>query len=203
VVVMQHPRTDDELGIFLNQARRGEQTGFTGVYHCLAGRVAGYVRGRGVGDVDEVVNDVFVGAFRNLSTFDGDAVRFRSWIFGIAHNKAADWHRASHRQPRTIPLDGQSFAGVAGVDAALDSIGSGTVSELLAALTDDQRDVLLLRVVADLSLVETAEALDKPVGAVKSLQRRALASLERILSDRAVSPSGPRTTTETRCQNTT
>lgn len=93
---------DDEVEHHLRSARRLEQDGYTGLYRCLGGRVAGYVRSRGVGDVDEVVNDIFLAAFRSLASFEGDASRFRSWLFGIAWNKVADWHRWAQRQPVTV-----------------------------------------------------------------------------------------------------
>ena len=71
---------------------------------------------------------------------------------------------------------------------AVQALASDDVERMLYALTDDQRNVLLLRIVADLSLEEAASILGKPVGAVKSLQRRALASLQRSFSPEAVSP---------------
>jgi RNA polymerase sigma-70 factor (ECF subfamily) len=61
------------------------------------------------------------------------------------------------------------------------------VRDLLADLTPDQRHVLALRVIADLSLEQVAAATGKPVGAVKALQHRALATLRRKIAGEAVS----------------
>jgi len=58
---------------------------------------------------------------------------------------------------------------------------------MLDQLTEDQREVILLRVVADLSVADAAEILGKQPGAIKTLQRRALASLRRLLILAAVS----------------
>ena len=66
-------------------------------------------------------------------------------------------------------------------DEALDLLGNRRLRELLEGLSSDQRDVLLLRIVADLSLEDVAIALGKRRGAVKSLQHRALATLRRQL----------------------
>jgi RNA polymerase sigma-70 factor (ECF subfamily) len=60
------------------------------------------------------------------------------------------------------------------------------VHELLAELTPDQRDVLLLRVVADLTVEQVAEVVGKPAGAVKALQRRGLAALRRLVEAEGV-----------------
>ncbi len=67
-------------------------------------------------------------------------------------------------------------------DDALRDLGTERVCRLLSALSTDQRCVLALRVVADLSVEDVAIALDKPPGAVKAPQRRALAALRRRLS---------------------
>ena len=68
----------------------------------------------------------------------------------------------------------------------MNAIGDRRVDELLQTLSPDQREVLLMRVVADLTLEQTAAALGKRVGAVKALQHRALASLRRVM-EQAVS----------------
>ena len=65
-------------------------------------------------------------------------------------------------------------------------LGSARVHELLAELTPDQRDVMLLRVVADLTVEQVAEVVGKPPGAVKALQRRALAALRRLVEAEGV-----------------
>ncbi len=86
--------------------------------------------------------------------------------------------------PLSRQLDGADPA-----DDVLDGLGNDRAAALLAGLAPDQRNVLLLRVVADLSIEETALALRKSPGAVKALQHRAVASLRRSLSvTEAVSP---------------
>lgn len=186
---------DDEIGEWLAAARRGEERGFTGLYRLLSPKVAGYLAGRGVDEVDDVTNEVFLGAFRNLSTFDGDAPSFRSWLFGIAWNKSADWHRTAARRPPvadSADVHGARFDGSyahANAEAeVLERMSTEGVDAMLANLTDDQRDVLMLRILADLSLEQVAEALDKPIGAVKSLQHRGLLALKRTVFSQPVSP---------------
>ena len=66
-------------------------------------------------------------------------------------------------------------------------LGSDWVTAILDSLASDQRDVLLLRVVSDLSIDETATVLGKTPGAVKALQHRALASIRRKIPEAAVS----------------
>ncbi len=85
-----------------------------------------------------------------------------------------------------VPL-GRDGSVASAEDEALERTGSDHVQHLLAALTTDQRDVLTLRVMAGLTLEETATVVDKPVSAVKALQRRALGALRREVRRRGVS----------------
>ncbi|MFN8026981.1 MAG: sigma factor-like helix-turn-helix DNA-binding protein [Acidimicrobiia bacterium] len=68
---------------------------------------------------------------------------------------------------------------------ALERVGEQWARDLIAALPDAQREVLALRVIADLPLADVATVLGKRVGAVKSLQHRALAALRRVLDEDA------------------
>ena len=70
---------------------------------------------------------------------------------------------------------------------ALHHLGIGHLAPAFDQLTDEQRELIVLRFVADLSLDETAAALDKPLTAVKAMQRRALATLRRTISPEVVS----------------
>jgi RNA polymerase sigma-70 factor (ECF subfamily) len=73
------------------------------------------------------------------------------------------------------------------VDAeAMELISTARMEELFDRLTENQRDVLALRVIGDLTVEQTADALGKGVGAVKALQRRALASVRRAMSESGV-----------------
>lgn len=189
---------DVALDRSLARARAGDQVGFNEIYRLLGGKVSGYLASRGVDEVEDVTNEVFIGAFRNLSTFHGNAAGFRSWLFGIAWNKSSDWHRAHAKQPQWVPVhEGSPFELVGGdcEDQSIERLCSAETVELLETLTPDQRDVLMLRIVADLSLLQVAEILGKPVGAVKSLQHRALANLKQEICTDPVSRTSHMSTT--------
>jgi len=182
---------DQQIAPHLDAARAGDVAAFTAIYHALAGKVAGFVRGQGVRDVDDVVNEVFLGVFRNVGTFEGDASAFRSWLFTIARFKASDSVRAAGRS-QAMAVDELPELPIGDVEAEALHAMSGDVVELLDVLTEEQREVILLRIVADLSLAQVAEITNRPTGAVKSIQHRALARLRRHLHD-PVSETGPPT----------
>jgi RNA polymerase sigma-70 factor (ECF subfamily) len=165
----------------LARAVDGDGAASRTIYLELRRPVHAYLRVQGVEDPDDLTSEVFLRVFRGLGDFDGDETGFRSWVFGIAHARVVDERRRRARRPEVIDLrDGVGGTGGDVEEEALRAVGDG-VHEALASLTPEQRDVLFFRVVADLSLEETADALGKPVGAVKALQHRALASARRHL----------------------
>ncbi len=148
------------------------------------------MRARHDKDVDDIVNEIFLGAFRSLDRFAGSESDYRAWVFRIARNKINDSHRRSYRRVPQSSLDIESDAVQSGqAESDLASHEQREQIELLLRdLSADQRDVILLRILADLSIEQVAEILQKPQGAIKSLQHRALETLRRQSSSVAVSP---------------
>jgi RNA polymerase sigma-70 factor (ECF subfamily) len=172
------------------------------IYSQLAPVVHGYLRSQGVDDPEGAVNDVFLRAFGAVAGFEGSPAAFRSWVFTIAHHLVVDRRRFASRRPREAPRDAVAAPAAADDPAheALARVGAARLHALLDRLTPEQRDVLLLRFVADLSLVEVAAAQGRSVGAVQALQHRALASVRRLLEETSgepVSRSRPVTLTTT------
>ncbi len=155
------------------------------LYEWLAPAVTGYARAQGVADPGDLASDVFVAVLAGLPNFAGDERSFRSWVFTIAYRRVADQRRAHFKAPPALVAPA-AWAPSA-EDVALAHLGQDRVEQLLATLTPDQRHVLALRVIADLSLEQVAEIVGKPLGAVKALQHRALATLRRSLSGEPIS----------------
>jgi RNA polymerase sigma-70 factor (ECF subfamily) len=175
----------------IEAARRGDEQAFAALYRELAPSVLGYLRGQGAADAEDLAGDVFVAVVQRLAKFDGDVDAFRSWVFTIAHHRLIDARRRRMRRPDEVVPDIVLHA-TAGVVTDLDTAVAERIDRqplfaALARLSPDQRDTILLRVVADLSVERTADILGKQPGAVKALQRRALAALRRELSGRSVS----------------
>jgi RNA polymerase sigma-70 factor (ECF subfamily) len=175
-------RIDDAFADVLAAAQSGEGAAFTTLFESLARPVVGYLRGRGVEDADGAANEVFLRVFARIAKFDGDEAHFRSWVFTVARNLAVDEQRARQRRATCVAID-DCVARLASSGREPDQriVEDESVHELLDTLSPDQRDVLLLRFVADLSIEETARALDRRAGAVKALQHRALDAIRRTL----------------------
>lgn len=168
----------------LGAAQAGAEWGWEAIYRDLAGPVRGYLRAHGAAEPDDLVAETFLQLARNLGTFEGDERAFRSWVFTVAHHRLIDERRARGRRPvepvDAVALDEASLHG----DAESDAVARLTAQEaraLLEHLSPDQRDVLLLRILGGLTVEEVAAVVGKRPGAVKALQRRALASLQRMV----------------------
>ena len=170
----------------LTAAGAGAGWAFTRLFEGLAPAVAGYLAVQGASEPDDLTSEVFQRAFTRIGSFSGDEERFRSWVFTIAHNLMVDDRRRRDRRPVPAPVD-PDVAGGDVEDDAMRRLSEQRVRRLCDRLAPDQRDVLLLRLVAGMTLEETATALGKTTGAVKALQHRAAAALRRHLEREGVS----------------
>lgn len=173
-----------DFATILAAAQAGDEHAWRVLHGNLSGPLLGYLRARGAHDAEGLLGEVFLQLARNLRRFRGSEGALRGWAFMIARNRLVDERRADARRPRETltgeELDRASRHGDV-EDDALVRLGTERVRQLLDLLTPDQRDVLLLRVVGDLSLEQAAGLLHKRVGAVKQLQRRAIVALRRQL----------------------
>ena len=169
-----------ELDRWVDAARDGDAEAFSLIWGALAGRVHGYFRAHGCRDAEDLTSETFLAAFTRMGDVVGDGTAFRTWLFSIAHHKRVDDVRRRSRHPAPVPYEPELDSRVSGPgDEPSLAADSGDIVSLLADLPPDQRDVLTLRFVADLTLEETSAALARSVGAVKSLQHRGLETLRR------------------------
>ena len=173
----------------LSAASEGAEWAWTRLYQTYAGRVLGYLRSRGAVDAEDLVGDVFLQIARNLPTFEGDEPAFRSWLFMVAHHRLIDERRRRTRRPVHLVDEPHELDRPAAVDVEAVAIGSISHADTLALLdelTEDQRAVIVMRMLGGLTLEETAQAMEKTLGAVTQLQRRALGALRKMLERRGV-----------------
>ena len=150
------------------------------IYEELAPPVAGYLRAHGAADAEDLTAEVFLQVVRGLDGFSGPEAAFRGWVFTIAHRRLVDELRRRSRRPETL-VDEPDVTLVGGdvEEEAQAGLDDARVRAAIAALPDDQRAVLLLRIIGDLTIEQIAEAVGKRPGAVKALQRRALKRMEK------------------------
>lgn len=178
----------------LAEAKAGERGAFEQLFGALSQRVFAFVRVRGASDPEGMVNDVFLKVFTGLGGFEGNEVQFSAWVFRIARNTLIDEVRRAGRRPAETSVEDsvvQAWSGVGDVEAeALGRLGDGWVASQLDQLTAEQREVVVLRLLADLTIEAIADVTGRRVGAVKALQRRAFRTLARNLEAARTSGRG-------------
>ena len=164
----------------LRAARAGEEWAWRALYAEFASALLGYLRARRADQPEDVLGEVMLQIVRDLSSFDGDESEFRAWAFTIAHHRLLDHRRSSARRPaEPMPAPELERLGQVGdaEEDALRALSAERVGRLLAKLSADQQNVILLRVLGELTVEQVAQVIGKTAGAVKALQRRGLEAI--------------------------
>lgn len=177
------PSYQDEAEL-VAQAKQFNRTAIAELYRRHVQQIYRYVY-YWVGDeptAEDLTAEVFLRALESLRTYSYRGVPFVAWLYRIAQARVADYHRRRARRGEKLPLD----EGLIGAEEDLVSLAENrqTYRDLYIALqqlTAEQKQVIVLKFVAGLKNEEVAYVLGKSEGAIKSLQHRALASLQRIL----------------------
>jgi RNA polymerase sigma-70 factor (ECF subfamily) len=131
-------------------------------------------------DAEDLTTQTFVKMLESISRFRWGTAPFSAWLFRIAHNLAMDHFRARRRwQPEEEVPEPPGMVESSAEEEAMRALSSQSMLDLIEDLAPEQRQVLILKFVFDFSNAEAATVLAKTEGAVKSLQHRALASLQR------------------------
>jgi RNA polymerase sigma factor (sigma-70 family) len=180
---------EEQFTSLLGAARAGDQGAWEEIFDGVAPVVLGYLRANGAPDPEDVLGETFLQVARDISKFDGVESGFRSWVFTIAHHRLIDARRYAARRPVDLsaepPEPAERMDDAA--EEALARIGTERVERILEDLSEDQRAVLLLRFVGDMTIEDIARTIGKRPGAVKALQRRGLAAVKRQLVAKEVS----------------
>ncbi len=171
-------RADDNL---LTQCQRFEPQALRTLHARLYEPVYRYVyfKTGGAQTADDLTSDIFFRALSALRREGGWQTTPEAWMFGIARNVVADYYRQRERYP-TTDLEEKVVEQVNedSIQQAIRRENRDALAQAIAQLTEDQREVVLLRFVEGLKISEVATVLGKTPGAVKGLQHRALRALK-------------------------
>src|SRR2546423_430955 len=166
-------------------AQRGERDALETLYLIHFDRIYSYLH-MSVGnrhDAEDLTTQTFLKMLEAIGRFRWRAAPFSAWLFRIAHNLAMDHFRATRRwQPEEEVPEPEGSEESSAEEAAFASIGDGSMPRLIENLSHEQKQVLTLKFVFNFSNGEAATILAKTEGAVKSLQHRALASLQKQIT---------------------
>lgn len=174
------PLDPEHLAAAVEAARRGERSGFEALYRVFNPPLVRFLRQQLPWVADDLAADTWLDAARGLTSFEGDGDDFRRWLFTIARRRMVDHFRREGRRVDTTPITGHDDPG--GSDGAAGEALAGlaaqdAIAALVRDLPESQAEVVLLRVVADLSVEDVAQLTGRSPGAVRVLQHRALRRL--------------------------
>jgi RNA polymerase sigma-70 factor, ECF subfamily len=134
-------------------------------------------------DAEDLTTQTFLKMLEKIGTFKWQSAPFSAWLFRIAHNLAMDHFRARRRwQPEEEVPEQPGEEEPSAELEAMQTIGRESMLKLIDRLSPEQQQVLTLKFVFNLPNAEVAAILDKTEGAIKSLQHRALVSLQKQIA---------------------
>ena len=164
-------------------AGRGAHWALTALFRAYQPMLLRYLRGRESAVADDLASEVWVAVARGLAGFDDDERGFRRWLFTIARRRVIE-HRRKVVRRRTDPVAPERLEGARagdGGDPASVVVerlsGQEAVDLIVADLTPDQAEVVLLRVVGGFDVAEVARIMHRTPGSVRVLCHRALKRL--------------------------
>jgi RNA polymerase sigma-70 factor (ECF subfamily) len=171
----------------VDRAQQGDRAALEELYLIHFDRIYSYLHVT-VGnrhDAEDLTTQTFLKMLESIGRFRWQSAPFSAWLFRIAHNLSMDHFRATKRwQPEEDVPEPEPDEATSAETGALESIGRKSMLELIEDLSPEQQQVLTLKFVFNFSNAEAATILGKTEGAIKSLQHRALVSLQKQLEKR-------------------
>lgn len=138
-------------------------------------------------DAEDLTAKVFFQALNHIPRFVQRGAPFSSWLYRIAHNLVANWHRDRSRK-KVVSLDGLALVGAEGDDGPFQQTAQGerrdAVLAAMRGLPADRQELLILKFVEQLPNAQIGQIMGRSEGAIKSLYHRTLVALREELTDR-------------------
>jgi RNA polymerase sigma-70 factor, ECF subfamily len=176
----------DELDL-VEQAKANPEA-FGLLYERYVDRIYSYVyyRTGSHHDAEDLTAHVFIQALRNIRRYVHRGAPFSSWLYRIAHNAVANWHRDESRR-RVVPLDQTVVVGLKGENSpyqhAVDNEQRELVLGAVRRLPAERQELLIYKFVEHLPNAEIGELMGRSEGAIKSLYHRTLLALREDLDN--------------------
>jgi RNA polymerase sigma-70 factor, ECF subfamily len=178
----------------LGRASQGDRDAFGQLYERYVERIFNYVyyRTGNLHDAEDLTARVFQRAMNHIKNYTDRGVPFSAWLYRIAHNLVANWHRDRSRK-QEIPLDDLPVVPTKGDHPERNLVRSQEQESLLRMirrLPPERQNLLILKFVENMSNAEIGEIMGRSEGAVKSLYHRTLLSLRDQLEDHNLNLEG-------------
>jgi RNA polymerase sigma-70 factor (ECF subfamily) len=170
--------SDDKI---LAKAVAGDQEAFSLLYTRHVAKIFNYIyyRTGNANDAEDLTSRVFHRAMAHIKNYRDQGVPFTAWLYRIAHNLVANWHRDNSRK-KEVPLEDHSNLSMRGNLPETTLVESQEIEKLLGAIrkmNSERQQILILKFVEGMSNAEIAIIMRRSEGAIKSLYHRTLLSL--------------------------
>ena len=177
---------DDVLAL----ASKGDKDAFGMLYEHYTERIFNYVyyRTGNIHDAEDLTARVFQRAMGHIRDYTDRGVPFSAWLYRIAHNLVANWHRDRSRK-QEIPLDDLPILPAKGdhpETALVHTEEQDALLRLIRRLPPERQNLLILKFVENMSNAEIGQVMGRSEGAVKSLYHRTLLSLRDEIGDQTL-----------------
>jgi RNA polymerase sigma-70 factor (ECF subfamily) len=178
---------EDDTIVLVDRAREGDAEAFAAIYDRYVDKVYRFIYFKVAHDqalAEDLTSDTFIRALRRIREFSWQGRDIGAWLITIARNLIFDHYKSGRVRLEAVGIDPSFEATDDVVDPENEALQNVTRAELRVAISQlnpDQAEVIELRFLQDLSVSETAAALDKTEGAIKAMQFRAIKSLYRFV----------------------
>jgi RNA polymerase sigma-70 factor (ECF subfamily) len=167
----------------LTKASTGDQEAFGVLYERYIGKIYNYVyyRTGNQRDAEDLTARVFLRAMRHITKYQDRGLPFSAWLYRIAHNLVANWHRDNSRK-KEITLDDTvriRYRGEHPEGTILKNEEAAYIHRLIRGLSPDRQQLIILKFVEELPNAEIGVIMGRTEGAIKSLYHRTLISLRK------------------------
>jgi RNA polymerase sigma-70 factor (ECF subfamily) len=167
--------------VILKQASKGDEEAFGVLYQRYVGRIYNYIyyRTGNQNDAEDLTARVFFRAMRHIRNYQDRGIPFSAWLYRIAHNLVANWHRDNSRRQElsleevSVPHRMKEHPEI----ALLQNEEYKTLLKVIRQLSPERQQLLILKFVEHLSNAEIGKIMGRTEGAIKSLYHRTLISL--------------------------
>jgi len=171
----------------LAKASEGDREAFGLLYERYVDRIYNYIyyRTGNVHDAEDVTARVFYRALHHIHNYKDRGVPFSAWLYRIAHNLVANWHRDRSRK-QEIPLTEVptiTYKGVAPEQSLMRNEEREKLLLLIRNLTPDRQNLIILKFIEHMSNSEIGQIMGRSEGAIKSLYHRTLLALREEIGE--------------------
>lgn len=170
----------------IKKAQGGEAASFGDLYDHYSKPIYRYVflKTSHKSLAEDITHEVFLSAWQNINNYSFQGFPFSSWLYQIARNRVIDHYRTRKELINLDDLEEKNVELVNQSDFQIDqNLTMEKIKAGLSNLPEDQKDVIIMRFINDLSTPEISSIINKSEGAVRLIQHRAIANLKKILND--------------------